>query len=114
MSPLILSVSGVRGIVGPEFTPLLVARWAAAFAAGLGAGPVVLGRDSRPSGERLACIAADTLQGCGRTVWDLGIVPTPTVQVAVEGWSAAGGLILTASHNPAEWNALKFVGASGS
>lgn len=114
MSPLMVSVSGVRGIVGAEFTPVLVARWTAAFAAGLGQGPIVLGRDSRPSGERLACVAADVLQACGRTVWDVGIVPTPTVQVAVEGWSAAGGLILTASHNPSEWNAMKFVGAGGS
>jgi phosphomannomutase len=114
MTPLMVSVSGVRGIVGREFDPLLVARWTAAFAAVLGEGPIVLGRDSRPSGERLACIAADVLQASGRTVWDLGIVPTPTVQIAVEGWNAAGGLILTASHNPSEWNALKFVGANGS
>ncbi len=90
MSPLMVSVSGVRGIVGPEFNPLLVARWTAAFAAGLGPGPIVLGRDSRTSGERLACVAADTLQACGRDVWDLGIVPTPTVQVAVERWERGG------------------------
>jgi phosphomannomutase len=114
MSPLMISISGVRGIVGTEFNPMLVSRWAAAFSAGLPDGPIVLGRDSRPSGERLACAAADALQACGRTVWDLEVVPTPTVQVAVEGWHAAGGLILTASHNPSEWNALKFVGSSGS
>jgi phosphomannomutase len=109
-----VSISGVRGIVGPDLNPMLVARWTAAFAAGLPEGPVVVGRDSRPSGERLACCAMDVLQACGRDVWDLGIVPTPTVQVAVETWHAAGGLILTASHNPAQWNALKFVAPNGS
>jgi len=114
MGPLMVSVSGVRGIVGLEFHPLLVARWASAFEAGLPQGAIVVGRDSRPSGERLACAAMDILQSCGREVWDLGIVPTPTVQVAVESWAAAGGLILTASHNPSEWNALKFVGPDGS
>jgi phosphomannomutase len=114
MSRLMVSISGVRGIVGPDLNPLLVARWTAAFAAGLGDGPVVVGRDSRPSGERLACCAMDVLEASGREVWDLGIVPTPTVQVAVEAWHAAGGLILTASHNPAPWNALKFVSPDGS
>ncbi len=114
MSPLMVSISGVRGTIGPDMNPLLVARWAAAFASVLGPGPIVVGRDSRPSGERLACAAMDVLQACGRETWDLGIVPTPTVQIAVEEWEAAGGLILTASHNPSEWNACKFVGPSGS
>ena len=114
MGCLMVSISGVRGIVGEEFDPLLVGRWTAAFAAGCPSGPIVVGRDSRPSGERLACSAMDVLQASGRDVWDLGIVPTPTVQVAVEAWKAAGGMILTASHNPAEWNALKFVAPTGS
>lgn len=114
MSPLMVGVSGVRGIVGPEFHPLLVARWAAAFAEHLSEGSIVLGRDSRGSGGLFASVAAAVLRSCGRDVWDLAIVPTPTVQVAVEEWKAAGGLILTASHNPAQWNALKFVGGNGS
>ncbi len=114
MSPLMVSVSGVRGIVGPDFNPALVARWAAAFSGILGPGPVIVGRDSRPSGERFSCVAMDVLESCGRETWDIGIVPTPTVQVAVEEWNAAGGLILTASHNPGEWNACKFVGPEGS
>ena len=114
MSPLMVSISGVRGIVGPDFNPALVGRWAASFSAVLGAGPIVVGRDSRPSGERLACAAMDVLEACGRETWDLGIVPTPTVEIAVEAWHAAGGLILTASHNPGEWNACKFVGPEGS
>ena len=114
MSPLMVSVSGVRGIVGPEFNPVVVAAWTAALADLLEPGPVVLGRDSRRTGEALAQSAAATLRACGRDVFDLGIVPTPTVQMAVEVWGAAGGLILSASHNPAPWNALKFVDRGGS
>jgi phosphomannomutase len=113
MSPLMISVSGVRGIVGADFNPLEVARWTAALADLLGPGPVVLGRDSRTTGAVLAHAAASVLRACGRETWDLGIVPTPTVQLAVEHWKAAGGLILSASHNPAPWNALKFVDGDG-
>jgi phosphomannomutase len=113
MSPLMISVSGVRGIVGADFHPLEVARWTAALAELLGPGPVVLGRDSRTTGAALAQTAASILRACGRETWDLGIVPTPTVQLAVESWGAAGGLILSASHNPAQWNALKFVDGDG-
>lgn len=113
MSPLMISVSGVRGIVGSDFHPLEVARWTAALADLLGPGPVVLGRDSRTTGAALAQAAASVLRACGRETWDLGIVPTPTVQLAVEHWKAAGGIILSASHNPAPWNALKFVDGDG-
>jgi phosphomannomutase len=113
MSPLMISVSGVRGIVGAEFNPLEVARWTAALADLLGPGPVVLGRDSRTTGAALARAATSVLQACGRETWDLGIVPTPTVQLAVEKWGAAGGIVLSASHNPAQWNALKFVDGDG-
>ncbi len=109
-----IGVSGLRGIVGEDLNPLRVAVWSAAFSGGLPPGPIVVGRDSRSSGERLACASMDIFQSLGRTVWDLGIVPTPTVQMAVERWEAAGGLILSASHNPGEWNALKFVGTEGS
>jgi phosphomannomutase len=108
-----ISVSGVRGIVGADFNPFEVARWTAALADLLGPGPVVLGRDSRTTGAALAHAAASVLRACGRETWDLGVVPTPTVQLAVEHWGAAGGLILTASHNPAQWNALKFVDGDG-
>jgi len=113
MSPLMVSISGVRGLVGSDLTPDLIARWTAALSGQLPPGPIVLGRDSRPSGEGFASVAADLLASLGRQIWDLGIVPTPTVQLAVERWGAAGGLILTASHNPAEWNAMKFVGPDG-
>lgn len=114
MSPLVVSTSGVRGTVGADFHPELVARWAAAFSRILGPGAIVVGRDSRPSGGRFACVAMDVLEACGRQTWDIGIVPTPTVQIAVEKWKAAGGLVLTASHNPGEWNACKFIGPDGS
>jgi len=114
MAPLMIGVSGVRGIVGPELNPLVVSRWSAAFAELLSPGPIVLGRDSRVTGPTLASAASAIFASMGREVWDLGIVPTPTVQLAVERWQASGGLILSASHNPARWNALKFVGSDGS
>jgi phosphomannomutase len=118
---LMISVSGVRGHVGSDLTPELVARYAAALGAwsrsaqpAQGTRPaVVLGRDSRTSGSMFAHAAASGLMSVGVDVIDLGIVPTPTVQLAVEHHEAAAGLILTASHNPIEWNALKFVGPDG-
>jgi phosphomannomutase len=106
-------VSGVRGVVGESLTPEVVLRYAAAFARTLGPGPVVFGRDSRPTGPVLRHAVLAALQGAGRDVIEIGIVPTPTVQIEVERQRAAGGLALTASHNPVEWNALKFVGPSG-
>ena len=125
---LMISVSGMRGHVGTDLTPELVARHAAALGAwvrtaampqvaGSPRGPrrpaVVLGRDARTSGPMFARAAAAGLQSVGVDVIDLGIVPTPTVQLAVEHHHAGAGLILTASHNPIEWNALKFVGPDG-
>src|SRR5918995_119526 len=119
---LMISVSGIRGHVGTDLTPELVARYAAALGAWSisegTAGPsrkqtVVLGRDARTSGPMFARAAASGLMSVGANVIDLGIVPTPTVQLAVEHHHAAAGLILTASHNPIEWNALKFVGPDG-
>lgn len=111
-----VSVSGVRGIVGKDLTPDLVARFAAAFgvvSAGSGPPVIVLARDARTSGPMFASAAQAGLQSVGCRVIDLGIAPTPTAQLAVEHHQAGGGLVLTASHNPIEWNALKFVGADG-
>jgi phosphomannomutase len=113
-----ISVSGMRGHVGTDLTPELVARHAAALgawvrAASPGRAAVVLGRDARTSGPMFAHAAAAGLMSVGVDVVDLGIVPTPTVQLAVEHHHAGAGLILTASHNPIEWNALKFVGPDG-
>ncbi len=120
-----ISVSGIRGHVGTDLTPELVARYAAALGSWArsqsthhSARPaerpsVVLGRDARTSGAMFTRAAAAGLMSVGVEVIDLGIVPTPTVQLAVEHHHAAAGLILTASHNPIEWNALKFVGPDG-
>ncbi|MEO8090963.1 MAG: phosphoglucosamine mutase, partial [Gemmatimonadales bacterium] len=119
---LMISVSGIRGHVGTDLTPEIVARYAAALGAWSRSTPavhpstrpsVVLGRDSRTSGPMFARAAAAGLMSAGVDVIDLGMVPTPTVQLAVEHHHAGAGLILTASHNPVEWNALKFVGPDG-
>jgi len=110
------SVSGVRGLVGEDLTPEIVARYAAAFGQLVGEGPatvVVLARDSRTSGSMFANAATAGLASVGASVIDCGLIPTPTAQLAVEHHRAAGGIIVTASHNPVEWNALKFVGADG-
>jgi phosphomannomutase len=113
---LMISVSGMRGHVGTDLTPELVARHAAAlgtWARSQGRPVVVLGRDARTSGSMFARAAAAGLMSVGVDVIDLGIVPTPTTQLAVEHHHAGAGLILTASHNPIEWNALKLVGPDG-
>jgi phosphomannomutase len=111
-----ISVSGMRGIVGKDLTPELVARHAAALGAwarASGKPLVVLGRDARTSGPMFARAATAGLMSVGVDVIDVGIAPTPTVQLAVEHHHAGAGLILTASHNPIEWNALKLVGPDG-
>jgi len=114
---LMVSVSGVRGLVGTDLTPEVIARWAAAFGTwaktGKGKSRVVLGRDARTSGPMFASAATAGLNSVGCDVIDVGLVATPTVQLAVEHHRAAGGIMLTASHNPIEWNALKFVGPDG-
>ncbi|HLQ24044.1 MAG TPA: hypothetical protein VK132_12600, partial [Gemmatimonadales bacterium] len=113
---LMVSVSGMRGHVGTDLTPELVARYAAAlgaWASRAGRPLVVLGRDSRTSGPMFARAAVAGLMSTGVDVVDLGMVPTPTVQLAVEHHHAGAGLIVTASHNPIEWNALKFIGPDG-
>ena len=112
---LMVSVSGVRGLVGIDLTPEVVARWAAAFGtwARNGRAPIVVGRDARTSGPMFVRSAIAGLMSVGCDVIDVGLVPTPTVQLAVEHHHAAGGIVLTASHNPIEWNALKFVGPDG-
>lgn len=112
-APLMISVAGVRGIVGESLTPPVLSRFAAAFARELPAGPVVVGRDARISGPLVLRAVAAGLTGAGRDVIDLGLATTPTTQLAVEHLGAAGGVILTASHNPAPWNALKFLSSRG-
>jgi phosphomannomutase len=114
---LMVSVSGIRGRVGEALTPEVVARYAAAFGAwSIARGTsrqIVVGRDSRVSGPMFHRIVVGTLQLVGCDVIDIGLTTTPGCQLAVEHHHAAGGLMLSASHNPIEWNALKFIGASG-
>lgn len=116
-SKLMVSVSGVRGRVGHGLTPEVIGRFAAAFGAYVQerspGKPVILGRDSRVSGEMFARAATAALQSVGCDVIDIGVVPTPSVQLSVRDLGAAGGLAVTASHNPIEWNALKFIGPTG-
>lgn len=114
---LMVSVSGIRGRVGEALTPEVVARYAAAFGAwSIARGPsrqIVVGRDSRVSGPMFHRIVVGTLQLVGCDVIDIGLTTTPGCQLAVEHHHAAGGLMLSASHNPIEWNALKCIGSSG-
>lgn len=112
-SSLMISVAGVRGIVGESLTPPVVARFTAAFARSLGDGVVVVGRDARTTGPMVLQAVCAGLNAAGRDVVDLGLATTPATQLAVEHLGAAGGVILTASHNPASWNALKFLSAKG-
>jgi phosphomannomutase len=117
---LMVSVSGFRGTVGDVITPELMTSLAAGFGAFLrsssGGAPitVVLGRDSRTSGAMIAEAARAGLRSVGVRVVDLGIVPTPTLLLSVREHGAAGALGVTASHNPAQWNAFKFAGEDGS
>ncbi len=113
---LMRSISGVRGIVGSDLTAEVVAHYAAAFGRLVTTDErraIVLARDSRESGPEFAAAARAALIAAGVDVVDGGMIPTPTAQLAVEHHRAAGGIIITASHNPVEWNALKFVGPDG-
>ncbi|PRY42961.1 phosphomannomutase [Spirosoma oryzae] len=119
---LIKSISGIRGTIGGRsgdgLTPLDVVKFTAAFGQWLrqrnpALTTVVIGRDGRLSGEMVAKLVAATLQGLGLDVLDLGLSTTPTVELAVAGEKAAGGIILTASHNPIQWNALKLLNEAG-
>jgi phosphomannomutase len=118
---LISSISGTRGTiggsVGKNLTPIDIVQFASAFGTWLSlkssSRKVVIGRDARPSGEMLKQLVSGSLMGLGFEVIDLGISTTPTVEIAVPELEAAGGIILTASHNPVEWNALKLLNHRG-
>ena len=119
---LIKSISGIRGTiggnVGEALTPLDIARYTAAYSAFIRkqdnfSNTIIIGRDARISGLMLSNIVSGTLLGCGFDVLDIGLSTTPTVEVAVQLEKAAGGMILTASHNPKEWNALKLLDCNG-
>jgi phosphomannomutase len=110
---LMISTSGIRGVVGSGLDSDLVTEYAAAFGTFLKKGKIVIGRDSRPSGQIYKMAAIAGLRSVGLDVIDIGIIPTPTVEIAVTGLKAAGGICITASHNPAQWNALKFFNRKG-
>src|SRR5688572_8503812 len=114
---LMVSVSGIRGRVGAGLTPEIVTSYAAAFGAWAiardASRPIVVGRDSRVSGPMFHRCVVSALQSVGARVIDLGLTTTPTCQLAVEHHHAGGGLMISASHNPIEWNALKCVGPTG-
>lgn len=109
----IRSISGVRATLGDDMLPWRITEYAAAFSALLPEGDIVVGRDGRPSGEWIEHLVCGTLSACGRNVVRLGIVPTPTVQLFAERSGTAGGIAITASHNPEQWNGLKFLNGQG-
>jgi phosphomannomutase len=105
--------SGVRGIVGETLTPQLVTSFAAAFGDYAGAGSILIGSDTRPSAEMVKQAAIAGLLSVGATPVDVGIVPVPALMRHVRDTQARGGICVSASHNPVEWNALKFIGPDG-
>ncbi len=114
MAVLMVSISGIRGIVGESLTPEIIVKYTLAFGSYAETGkPVIVGGDSRTSGTFVKNIVKGCLEACGCHVIDIGIVPTPTVQMEILHHNAAGGVAITASHNPPEWNGLKFMGANG-
>ena len=110
---LMISVSGVRGIVGDGLTPDVAVKFAQAYGSTFGPGPVVVGRDSRATGDMVKYAIWSGLISVGCDVIDIGIAPTPTTQIATEKHENVGGIIITASHNPREWNALKLLSPEG-
>ncbi|MFB2121514.1 phosphoglucosamine mutase [Parapedobacter sp. 2B3] len=118
---LIKSISGIRGTIGGRpgeaLTPIDVVKFTAAFGRMIqqqsASKKVVVGRDARVSGDMVRNLVVGTLQSIGMDVVDLGLSTTPTVEIAVPAERAAGGIILTASHNPGQWNALKLLNAKG-
>jgi phosphomannomutase len=110
---IIKSVSGIRGIVGSEFNPATILNFAAKFGEFTHKKKIIVGRDSRASGIALKNAVIAGLLGIGADVIDIDLTPTPTLLYNVKKLKASGGIVVTASHNPAEWNALKLVGPLG-
>ncbi len=113
MSTLMVSVSGIRGIIGDGLDPLTIVKYTSAYADFVGKGKIVVGRDARISGEMVQSLITGTLLAKGLDVILIGICPTPTVQYSVKTLSADGGIAITASHNPNQWNALKLLNNTG-
>jgi phosphomannomutase len=108
-----VSISGIRGIVGDGLDPRVLVSYASAYADFIQKGIVVIGTDGRISGEMVKSVVTGTLLAKGLDVVDIGIVPTPTVQYTVKNMKASGGIAISASHNPNEWNALKLLNSTG-
>lgn len=113
MKPLKIGITGVRGIVGETFTPELAVEFAQAFGTYLDGGRILVCRDTRPSGQMIRSAVLAGLLAAGCEIVDLGICPTPSMQLAVKWLKADGGIAITAGHNPWRWNALKFVRGDG-
>lgn len=113
MSTLMVSVSGIRGIVGDGLDPHMIVKYASAYAGFIGRGKIVLGRDARITGEMVDNLVTGTLLAKGLDIINIGICPTPTIQYNVRELKAAGGIAISASHNPNEWNALKLLNSTG-
>ncbi len=112
MEPVI-SISGVRGIIGKSLTPEVITRFAASFGTYVKGGRVVVARDTRLSGEMVKYAVFSGLLSTGCEIIDLEITPTPTAQLLTEELKAEGGIVITASHNPSEYNGLKFISSAG-
>lgn len=116
---LIKSISGIRGIVGDGLTPPEIVRFTSAYVNYIRQEnaekrlKIVVGRDARVSGQMVSAMVCSILMSCGADVIDLGLATTPTVEMAVKSYGADGGIIITASHNPAQWNALKLLNEKG-
>lgn len=113
MSELIISVSGLRGIVGETLTPEVAMKFVAAFAGKLPDGPIIVGRDGRSSGPMLARAIIAGLAACGRDCIDVDVAATPTIGVLVQERGAAGAVQISASHNPPPYNGIKLFGSTG-
>lgn len=113
MPTLMVSISGIRGIVGNGLDPNVLVKYVSAYADFCGKGKIVVGSDGRISGEMVRQIVIGTLLAKGNDVVDIGICPTPTVLFNVKNLKAAGGIQISASHNPNEWNALKLLNRKG-
>jgi phosphomannomutase len=113
MKPLKIGITGVRGIVGETFSPELAVEFAEAFATYVDRGRILVCRDTRPSGPMIRSAVLAGLLAAGCEVIDLGVCPTPSMQLAIRSLKAEGGIAITAGHNPGHWNALKFVRGDG-
>ncbi len=113
MPTLMISISGIRGIIGDGLDPEVLVKYTSAYADFIGKGTIVIGRDARITGDMVNSIVKGTLLAKGLGVVDIGICPTPTVQYTVKTLKAQGGIAISASHNPNEWNALKLLNSTG-